>query len=290
MSNGSDVLLHLNSCNVWRNSGDYMPHRPAAVHKSHIVVNAMNNVWSATFAVPDWDMFQSHQPEGAFHAAARAISGGPIYLCDKPGQQDSALIRKLCLSDGSILRCASPARPARECLFKDCRKEKKLLKIVNRNGAIGVVGLFHCHDSEGPIADSFSPCDVPGLAGERFAVYFHNAAALSTLGRRGRQCLALENMAAEIATISPISGGVAALGLLDKFNGSAAIEVLAIGRDDVVCSLRDGGRVGFYCSRRPRSVRVNGAAVKSIYCRTSGLLEVRCRPGRPVTVSVSLSS
>jgi len=80
MSNGSDVLLHLNSCNVWRHSGDYMPHRPAAVHKSHIVVNAMNNVWSATFAVPDWDMFQSHQPEGAFHAAARAISGGPIYL------------------------------------------------------------------------------------------------------------------------------------------------------------------------------------------------------------------
>ena len=29
---------------------------------------------------PDWDMFQSLHPAAEYHASARAISGGPIYV------------------------------------------------------------------------------------------------------------------------------------------------------------------------------------------------------------------
>ena len=35
--------------------------------------------------VPDFDMFHSKHTAAAMHAAARAISGGPVYVSDKPG-------------------------------------------------------------------------------------------------------------------------------------------------------------------------------------------------------------
>jgi raffinose synthase len=288
MSNGSDVAFHLNSSNGWRNSTDYFPGKPAKVQEAHVHANVMNNVWSSTFAVPDWDMFQSHQPEAEFHAAARAISGGPIYVCDKPGLQNAALIRMLCLSDGRILRCQTPALPARDCLFVDCRKERRLLKVVNRNGSIGVLGLFHCSDGEKLISDRFSPSDVPGLAGQRFAVYLHNAGTLSVLGRKARQTIALDSMTCEIVTLSPIVDGFAALGLLDKLNGSAAICRLDLRLGAAVCALADGGRIGFYCSRKPKSVRANGRPARHSYDKSTGLLVLSLRPGKPVRVEIRL--
>ena len=47
------------------------------------------------------------------HAAARAVSGGAIYVSDKPGQHDFELLRELVLPDGSVLRGKLPGRPTR---------------------------------------------------------------------------------------------------------------------------------------------------------------------------------
>jgi hypothetical protein len=56
---------------------------------------------------PDWDMFHSVHPAAEYHASARAISGGPLYVSDSPGKHNFELLRKLVLPDGSILRALS---------------------------------------------------------------------------------------------------------------------------------------------------------------------------------------
>lgn len=38
---------------------------------------------------------------------------------DKPGQHDFKVLKRLVLSDGSVLRAKYPGRPTRDCLFID---------------------------------------------------------------------------------------------------------------------------------------------------------------------------
>jgi raffinose synthase len=86
------------------------------------------------FIHPDWDMFQSTHPCAEFHAASRAISGGPIYVSDAVGKHNFPLLKRLALPDGSILRCEYHALPTRDCLFEDPLHDgNTMLKIWNLN-------------------------------------------------------------------------------------------------------------------------------------------------------------
>lgn len=79
-------------------------------------------------------MFQSTHPCAEFHAASRAISGGPIYVSDSVGKHNFQLLKRLVLPDGSILRCQYYALPTRDCLFEDPLHDgKTMLKIWNFN-------------------------------------------------------------------------------------------------------------------------------------------------------------
>lgn len=79
-------------------------------------------------------MFQSTHPCAAFHAASRAISGGPIYVSDTVGKHNFDLLKTLVVPDGSILRCEYYALPTRDCLFEDPLHDgRTMLKIWNLN-------------------------------------------------------------------------------------------------------------------------------------------------------------
>lgn len=78
-----------------RNSDDYFPHVPSS-HPWHIWTNAHNAILSQYLnVVPDWDMFQTKMEYSAYHAAARCVSGGPIYITDSPGQHDMDLLAQI---------------------------------------------------------------------------------------------------------------------------------------------------------------------------------------------------
>ncbi|KAB2574208.1 putative galactinol--sucrose galactosyltransferase 1 [Lasiodiplodia theobromae] len=78
-----------------RNSDDFFPEVPAS-HPWHIFCNAHNSLLTQHLNVlPDWDMFQTSHPWASFHAAARCVSGGPIYITDVPGQHDISLINQM---------------------------------------------------------------------------------------------------------------------------------------------------------------------------------------------------
>ncbi|KAF2316356.1 hypothetical protein GH714_041697 [Hevea brasiliensis] len=69
----------------------------------HMVHCAYNSLWMGNFIHPDWDMFQSTHPCAEFHAASRAISGGPIYISDSVGNHNFPLLKRLVLPDVNII-------------------------------------------------------------------------------------------------------------------------------------------------------------------------------------------
>lgn len=288
MCHASDIGYNMLSSVAFRNSDDFFPTR-AESHQRHVHENAVVALWSSGFGLPDWDMFWSAHPQGAFHAAARAISGGPVYVSDKPGQHDFDLLRKLITSDGRVLRCDRPALPARDCIFVDQRHEQRLLKVTNRSGGIGVIGLFHCAEGAGAITDSFRPDDVHDISAERFAVYLHRRGKLILCRHDEATGVTLDPIQWEIATLAPLGNdAITALGLLDKLNGAAAImSQQTVGAGNYVCILRDGGRAGFHCPDRPASVMANGAASPFAHDADSGLLIVEVPVGGAARIQIA---
>lgn len=286
MSNATETLYGCRTTTLVRTSDDFYPTRPES-HGAHLAVNALVSAWFSEFIHPDWDMFQSAHPMGPFHAAGRAVSGAPIYVSDKPGMHDAALLRKLVCSDGSVARCAGIGRPTRDCLFHDCSREDVLLKIFNRNAAGGgVVGVFnaryHAVEAERrAIAGHVSPADVHGLAGDAFALYAHRAGTLTRLARDGRSPHSLDELAFEVVTVAPIERGIAAIGLTGFFNSGGTILASRWDGDGLALTLRDGGRFLAWCARRPARVAVDGVDVAATWDAESGALVLElARPGR----------
>ena len=281
MSCANDIVYGMGAGSVMRTSTDFWPTKPET-HGLHVWTNAAVGLWFGEFVVADWDMFQSGLGDGwaAFHAAARAVSGGPVYVSDKPGSQDFGLLRKLVCADGRVLRCDGVGRICRESLFRDPTKENVLLKVWNTvgNGRAGLVGVFNCrYGVEGMIGGVVLPADVEGLRGEKFVVYLHGRGTVHVVRRGGRDGttedtegtedgggggveISLGQAGWEVATIVPF-GRVAVIGLLDKLNSFGAVGEMSVSGNEVRVALRDGGVFGAYCVERPRGVMFEGEEV-----------------------------
>lgn len=275
MSNSIDVAYNMMTTNCWRNSYDYAP-KDMKMQKEHIYINAMNAVWTSTFTVPDWDMFQSHSTGAEIHAASRAISGGPVYVCDYPEKQNFDILNALVISGGKVLRCEQPALPTADCLFTDCRYDKKLLKIYNTNCGekIGIIGIFNCNVNNESIDDSYSPSDVKNINGTDFAVYSFCSKKLIKSPRSAIINIRLDSDGYDIITVSPIENGIAPLGLTDKYNSSAAVKVSEWKGKKYHAEIIDGGTISFYCEYAPKSVLCCGENADYSYDKNNCLLSV----------------
>jgi len=291
MSCGTDIIYQLLNSTLLRSSDDFWPKRPET-HGLHLYTNAFVGFFAGEFAHPDWDMFQSGHEMGAFHAAARAISGGPVYVSDKPEAHDFALLRKLVLADGSVLRCRDIARPTRDCLFTDPTREDALLKVFNRNLDTGIVGVFNAryHEEEAErrnITGQVRPADVEGLAGESFAVYAHNAQTLTRCTRDKAMSISLPEGGFELYTIVPIDNGIAPIGLTDKFNSAGAITVKGVdAAGHYTLTLRGGGAFLVWCAQAPDKVLVDDQPAAFEYDAATGALTMMLPVGAPHTVNI----
>ncbi|KAJ0959776.1 hypothetical protein J5N97_000534 [Dioscorea zingiberensis] len=79
MSHNTDALYCAKQTAVVRASDDFYPRDPMS-HTIHVAAVAYNSVFLGEFMLPDWDMFHSLHPAAEYHASARAISGGPVYV------------------------------------------------------------------------------------------------------------------------------------------------------------------------------------------------------------------
>lgn len=284
MANAMETYYCSPRSTLMRTSIDFWPKRPET-HGQHLYCNALMGLWFGEFMQPDWDMFQTAHAMGAFHAAGRAVSGGPVYVSDTPAEHDFDLLRKLVLSDGTVLRAKLPGRPTLDCLFADVTREAVLLKVFNRNQDSAVVGIFNCnyHKTENErvaIAGTVSPADVVGLAGEEFAGFAQRSGKLWRSTRNDRQPLTLSEGEWEIVSYAPVERGVAVLGLADKMNSAGAVTGRKWNRDgSLVVELRDGGNFLAWMEHSPRELQVDNGPLTFGHNSATGKLTAHIPTG-----------
>ena len=118
----NDVLFHFPENAIARSSEDYFPENTSFNLKAgneavHVYNNIQNNTWLSALVTTDFDMFQSHRVNGHYHALARVLNNGPVYITDFPWQHNSNLIQSLCLENGQVLKATVPLLPTDDCLF-----------------------------------------------------------------------------------------------------------------------------------------------------------------------------
>ena len=160
-------LLPVNTPRILlRNSDDFFPTIPAS-HPWHVFSNAHNALFVQHLNVlPDWDMFQTSHPYSSFHAAARCVSGGPIYITDASGEHDIDLVTQITAENVRgqtvILR---PSVVGKTVGIYDQYNEGQILKVGTYNGGAqtgnGILGLFNVSNHE--ISAMVPITDFPGV-------------------------------------------------------------------------------------------------------------------------------
>ncbi|XP_052197929.1 probable galactinol--sucrose galactosyltransferase 5 [Diospyros lotus] len=264
----------------------------------HMVHCAYNSLWMGNFIHPDWDMFQSTHPCAEFHAASRAISGGPIYVSDTVGKHNFQLLKTIVLPDGSILRCEHYALPTRDCLFQDPLHDgKTMLKIWNLNKYTGVLGAFNCQGGgwcrETRRNQCFSgyshtvtakarpndiewkhgtnPLSVEGV--QLFALYMFRDKKLVLSKSSDAIEISLAPFNFELITVSPVtliankSIQFAPIGLVNMLNTGGALQSLVFNdrADSVQVGVKGTGEMRIFASEKPRACRLNGEDVSFSY-------------------------
>ncbi|XP_055822743.1 probable galactinol--sucrose galactosyltransferase 6 [Solanum dulcamara] len=254
MSHNTDALYCSKQTAVVRASDDFYPRDPAS-HTIHIACVAYNSVFLGEIMQPDWDMFHSLHPAAEYHASARALSGGPVYVSDAPGKHNFDVLRKLVLPDGSILRARFPGRPTKDSLFTDpSRDGVSLLKIWNMNKYTGVLGIYNCQGAAWSTVEKKTTFhktnseaitgyirgrDVhfiseaaldPNWSGD-CVLYSHGSAELVVLPYNAAMPVSFKILEHETYTVTPIKilapgFSFAPLGLIDMYNAGGAIEGL----------------------------------------------------------------
>lgn len=136
-----------------RNSDDFFPDVPTS-HAWHVFTNAHNALFVQHLNVlPDWDMFQTDHPYSGFHAAARCLSGGPIYITDTPGEHDVGLIHQMtALNPRGQTVILRPSCVGKTMGVYDKYDEKGVLKIGAYDGksevGCGLLGVFNIAESD----------------------------------------------------------------------------------------------------------------------------------------------
>ncbi|XXH02549.1 hypothetical protein Hte_008925 [Hypoxylon texense] len=256
-----------------RNSDDFYPNIPDS-HPWHIYCNAHNSLLTQHLnTLPDWDMFQTDHQFAGFHAAARCLSGGPIYITDAPGKHDVDLINQM----------AGPTPRGQTVIFRPSvvgksidaytsYNEPVILKIGSYNGravtGTPVLGVFNT--SQQKLRELIPVSRFPGvLSATKYVVRAHRSGFVTPVvypdSPTAMLAVSLDVRDYDIFTAYPVTqfqsetNGriyIANLGLIGKMTGAAAIltnqsELLHTGRVFLDTRLKALGVLGVYISSLP---------------------------------------
>jgi hypothetical protein len=279
--------------NVARNSEDYDPNSQGDA-KDHIFWNAYNAYWTANFAYPDWDMFETRRDDGEFQVFARAISGGPIYTTDSPGKEDPERLLPLAFSDGRLLLLDEPGMVTPDLLLTDTSLEPAPLKVfgtITRPGLkAGMVAVFNVNKAAQSERGVLRIQDVPGLtdeslhrqgsanrspqtAEESVAVYQRSTGSVTVLDFKHPELpLKLGEFGHDLFTLVPVDQNIAIFGSVDKYLGPAAIDSVKRTGATVLIRLIEPGEFAAFLQSPPHALKVDGKAVSASTYKYSGRL------------------
>jgi raffinose synthase len=263
----NEAFYNFGNSAIARGVEDYFPERDGGVGynlekggaAAHVLMALYNSLYFSQMVWSDFDMFESHNSGGTFHAVARAISGGPVYVTDIPGEQKFDILWPLIDNTGRILRADKPAMVSEECLFQI--QEKKPLKAFSFAGNAGLLAVFNAADADS-IEGKISPADVDGIVGNSFAVYEFFSKQLSVLKLTDSKQIKLSRMGCQYYNIVPVNNGIAIIGLVNKYNATKTILNSKQTNKKIEVRLLEGGTFKALLPSKPISAKVNGIPVK----------------------------
>ncbi|MDD4923137.1 MAG: Sip1-related alpha-galactosidase, partial [Bacteroidales bacterium] len=205
------------------------------------------------------DMFESNNTYGYYHAIARAISGGPVYITDIPGKQNFDVLWPLIDKNGYILRADQPALLTEDCLFQ--LQDNKPLKAFSFSGNSGLMAVFNAADADS-VKGTVSPADVQGLSNEMFAVYEFFSKEVIIMKLNEKKPIKLNRMGCQYYHFVPLKKGVALIGLVNKYNAPKTILSSNISDNKIEVRLLEGGLFKAVLPSKPKGAMVNGVPVK----------------------------
>ncbi len=249
MANTNDIVFNTSGTNMMRTSNDYGPSDGVSSFR-HIFDNAVNSMYIGIFSACDWDMFWTKNTYGEYHAMARAISGGPVYVSDKPGNHDFDIIRRLTASDGSLFLCEETAKLDPDSLFAGVGDGKTPLVIYNVNKANKVTGVF----------------STSVETAMEYELQLNEDEVLFTFSGKNALPGALFRMeivpsGSDVITVAKLKNGFAPLGIKGKYNGGAAVLDYESDGRKAAAEISDGGELIVYSDKKILSVTENGNVV-----------------------------
>jgi raffinose synthase len=261
----AEAYFNFGSTAVARSEEDYFPYEAGETYNlqrgnaaAHVLQAVYNSIYFGQMVYPDFDIFQSHNPNAVFHAIARAINCGPIYITDNIGEQDFSVLRPLVYSDGRIIRSETPLLPTRDGLFQV--QDAKPFKASSMAHDAGLLGVWNAADAD-RVQGVIRPSDVRNIKGSEFAVYEHFSKRLVHAALSDSFVVSLNRFGYQLYYVIPLRDGFAPLGLTDKYNAPATVLDCRVQAHRATVTLYEGGHFGAYCSKRPSTVRINGKRV-----------------------------
>ncbi|CAJ2500561.1 Uu.00g034140.m01.CDS01 [Anthostomella pinea] len=278
MSQAPQVLFHQQlprnrPVMLVRNSDDFFPEVPAS-HPWHLWANAHNTLLTQHLNIlPDWDMFQTDHEFAGYHAAARCVSGGPIYITDTPGHHNLDLINQMTgvtpRGKTVIFRPSVLGKTINQYTGYD---EDSILKVGSYHGkavtGTPILAVFNTRQRSLTeiIPISWIPGVIPSM---KYVVRAHNSGMVTGVAQPGSPVahltVSLDVRGYDIFTAfavtqfdSETNGRIftANLGLVGKMTGAAAImsthlELLHTGKVLLDMRLKALGTLGLYISSLP---------------------------------------
>ena len=246
---GNDTLHHLKNAAIARSSEDYFPENTqfnlkAGNEAVHVYNNIFNNVWLHPLVWTDFDMFQSHRKHARYHALARVLNNGPIYLTDYAWQHDAPLIRSMCLHDGTLLQAALPLLPLARCLFQPL--EQGILFAKSHSGNTTLLGAWNTTDVEQ--SNSFSLAELGLGLTSHFLLYDQEEQKIQVADSETSLSITLHPLACRHYQIFELAPFVP-IGLSEKWISCAGLKVCTLGDSWARIELAEPGPFVAYCTK-----------------------------------------
>jgi raffinose synthase len=258
----ADAYFNFGSTSVARTVEDYFPFEKDETYNlqkgnaaAHVLQAVYNALYFSQMVYPDFDMFESSNPNAEFHAIARAINNGPIYITDKIGEQNYDVLRSLVLNDGKLLRPDRPLLPVEDCLFQI--QDAKPFKAYSMDGNIGLLGIWNCADTDS-VTGTFTPADVHPITGNTFAIYERLSKELKLASKTDTFTISIGRLGTKLYYILPLVEGNAIIGLVNKYNAPKAVLQSTVKSNRLKAVLYEGGDFAAVVRTKPKRVRVDG--------------------------------
>ncbi len=277
----NDAFLNFGTSAVARSVEDYFPYKPGETYDlqegnaaAHVLQAMYNALYFGEMVFPDFDMFESTNPNAALHASVRAANCAPIYITDKAGEHDVALLKSLVDAEGRTLRADTPLRPTADCLFQVQRP--RLFKASSRVGDGALLLLANLADADS-VSGEHALSDVTGLPHGDYVVWSHNRATASRAARGDRTQASLPRFGHDLLVVAPVVHGRAVIGLTQKRNSLASVSDVHHDTKTLHLKARDAGTLVIWSATTPASVTADGHSVSFAY--SGNLLKIALDSG-----------